>query len=214
MNKMKLTPNIPQYWEMMYEQGKDDWDLGKVTPALLDFFKHPNCPKDGDVLVPGAGRGWDAEAWAKRGHNVIAIDFCSYAFDILEKLSDKRNNLKALNTDMFLLNPSGKNIPGKKFDIIYDYFSFNSIHPGRRDEYIEMLLRMIKNNGLVIGFFCPLNDERYGDNPPYSISKEELEVRFNGIFNIENKIVPENSATDRVGNRAGIEEIWLLRKIV
>jgi len=214
MNKMKLTPNIPQYWEMLYEQGKDNWDLGKATPALLDFFKHPQCPKDGDVLVPGAGRGWDAEAWAKRGHNVIAIDFCSYAFDTLEKLSDKMNNLTALNTDMFLLNPSEKKVSGKKFDIIYDYFSFNSIHPGRRDEYIEMLLRMIKDNGLVIGFFCPLNDERYGDNPPYSISREELEVRFNGMFNIENKIVPQNSATDSMGNRAGIEEIWLLRKII
>jgi len=214
MNKRKLTPNIPQYWEILYEQGKDNWDLGKVTPALLNFFENPLCPKNGDVLVPGAGKGWDAEAWARRGHDVIAIDFCSHAFDILEKLADKMDNLTALNTDMFLLNPSDKKVFGKKFDIIYDYFSFNSIHPGRRDEYIEMLLRMVKDDGLVIGFFCPLNDERYGDNPPYSISREELEVRFNGMFNIENKIVPENSATDRVGNRTGIEEIWLLRKII
>jgi len=214
MNKMKLTPNIPQYWEMLYEQGKDNWDLGKVTPALLDFFENPLCPKDGDVLVPGAGRGWDAEAWAKRGHNVIATDFCSYVFDILEKLADKMHNLKVLNTDMFLLSPFDKNIPGKKFDIIYDYCSFNSIHPGRRDEYIEMLLRMIKDDGLVIGFFFPLNDEKLREIPPYNISSEELEVRFNGIFNIENKIVPKNSATDRVGDRTGIEEIWLLRKII
>jgi len=206
---MKLTPNIPQYWEMLYEQGKDDWDLGGATPALLEFFEHPNCPKNGDVLVPGAGRGWDAEAWAKRGHNVTAIDFCSSAFDILEKLSDKINNLTALNTDMFLLNPSGK-----KFDIIYDYCSFNSIHPGRRDEYIEMLLRMIKDDGLVIGFFFPLNNERLKDEPPYSISKSELEVRFSGMFKIEDKIMPKKSAKDKTCDRKGMEEIWLLRKIV
>jgi cyclopropane fatty-acyl-phospholipid synthase-like methyltransferase len=214
MNNMKLTPNIPQYWEMLYEQGKDDWDLGKATPALLEFFEHPSCPRSGDVLVPGAGRGWDAEAWAKRGHNVIAIDFCSSAFDILEKLSDKINNLIALNTDMFLLNPSDKKVYGKKFDIIYDYCSFNSIHPGRRDEYIEMLFRMLKDDGLMIGFFFPLNDERYNETPPYSISRSELEVRLNGMFKIENKIVPKKSVKDKTVDRTGIEEIWLLRKII
>jgi cyclopropane fatty-acyl-phospholipid synthase-like methyltransferase len=213
MNKMKLTPNIPQYWEMLYEQGKDDWDLGRATPALLEFFEHPLCPKDGDVLVPGAGRGWDAEAWAKRGHNVIAIDFCSSAFDILEKLSDKINNLTALNTDMFLLNPHEKKVYGKKFDIIYDYCSFNSIHPGRRDEYIEMLSKMVKNDGIIIGFFFPLSDEKYKEIPPYSISRSELEVRFNGMFEIENKIVPEKSVKDKTSDRTGREEIWLLRKI-
>jgi cyclopropane fatty-acyl-phospholipid synthase-like methyltransferase len=213
MNVVKLTPNVPQYWEMLYEQGKDDWDLGEASPALLEFFEHPDCPKGGDVLIPGAGRGWDAQAWAKRGHSVVAIDFCSSAFDILEKLSDKISNLTALNTDMFLLNPCDKKNCGKKFDIIYDYCSFNSIHTGRRDEYIEMLFRMIKDDGLLIGFFFPLSDERSKENPPYSISRSELEVRFNGIFEIENKIVPKKSAKDKSGDRKGREEIWLLRKI-
>ena len=130
MIDMALTPNVSQYWEILYEEGRDDWDLGEVTPALLDFFKHPSCPKTGDVLVPAAGRGWDAEAWAKRGHNVIAVDFCASAFDALERLSSSYGNLTALNTDMFLLNAYNT----KQFDIIYDYFGFNSVHPGRRDE--------------------------------------------------------------------------------
>jgi len=214
MNDMVLTPNVPQYWEILYEKGKDDWDLGKTTPALLEFFKHLNCPKTGDVLVPAAGRGWDAEAWAKRGHKVVAVDFCSSAFDALEKLSDKNNNLTALNTDMFLLNSHDKKMSGKKFDIIYDYCSFNSIHPGRRDECIEMWLRMIKDDGIIIGFFFPLSNEKYREIPPYSISKEELEVRFKGILEIKDKIVPEKSAKDKVGDRTGKEEIWLLRKIL
>jgi phospholipid N-methyltransferase len=214
MNDMILTPNVPQYWEKLYEEGKDDWDLGKATPALFDFFEHPCCPKTGDVLVPGAGKGWDAEAWAKRGHNATAVDFCSTAFDILEKLSGKHNNLTALNADMFSLNLRAEKTGGKKFDIIYDYCSFNSIHPGRRDEYIEMLVRMIKDDGLIIGFFFPLSDEKLGSLPPFSISKSEIEVRFNGILDIKEKIVPKNSAIDRVGDRTGKEEIWLLRKSV
>ncbi|MCL2282264.1 MAG: TPMT family class I SAM-dependent methyltransferase [Fibromonadales bacterium] len=211
MIKMPLTPNVPQYWEFLYEKGRDDWDLGEATPALLDFFEHPACPKAGKVLVPAAGKGWDAEAWAKRGHDVVAVDFCSSAFDALEKLSEVNNNLTVLNTDVFLLNPR----KAKQFEIIYDYFGFNSVHPGRRDEYVDMWRRMLKDDGFLIGFFCPLCSEKYGEIPPYSISGKELEARFKGIFEIMEKIAPENSAMDRAGtNRAGREEIWLLRKIV
>jgi len=215
MTNMALTPNVPQYWELLYEEGKDEWDLGEATPALLDFFEHPSCPKIGNVLVPAAGRGWDAEAWAKRGYNVVAVDFCSSAFDALEKLSENNINLTALNTDMFLLNQRNKKKCGSQFDIIYDYFGFNSVHPGRRDECIEMWLNMLKNDGLLIGFFCPLGDEKYGEGPPYSISREELEARFNGMLDIKEKIVPKKSAVERSGkDRTGIEEIWLLRKVL
>ncbi|MCL2207903.1 MAG: TPMT family class I SAM-dependent methyltransferase [Fibromonadales bacterium] len=206
MIKMALTPNVPQYWEMLYEGGKDIWDLGEATPALLDFFKHPSCPETGEVFVPAAGKGWDAGAWAERGHNVVAVDFCSSAFDALERLSASNSNLKALNKDIFLLN--SRNL--KQFDIIYDYFAFNSVHPGRRDEYVEMWLRMLKDDGFLIGFFCPLSSEKYGECPPYSISGKELEARLKDIFEIKQRIVPKKSAKDRTGK----EEIWLLRKVV
>lgn len=214
MSNIALTPNVPQYWELLYEQGKDDWDLGEATPALLDFFEHPSCPGNGDVFVPAAGRGWDAQAWAKRGHEVVAVDFCSSALDAMEKLSNETSSLIALNTDMFLLHPSHEQIGGKQFDIIYDYFGFNSIHPGRRDEYVEMWFKMLKDDGLLIGFFCPLGEGKYGECPPFGISREELGVRFNGILSIEEKIVPRRSAKDRNCDRTGKEEIWLLRKIL
>jgi phospholipid N-methyltransferase len=214
-NNVALTPNVPQYWEVLYAEGKDEWDLGMAAPALLDFFEHPACPKSGDVLVPAAGRGWDAEAWAKRGHDVLAVDFCPSALDFLEMLSNNNPNLTLLNLDMFWLSPYNEKKGGKKFDIIYDYCSFNSIHPGRRDEYVEMWLKMMKDDGLVVGFFFPISDEEKSCNiPPFSITRSELEVRFKGMLDIEDIIVPERSAKDRIGDRTGKEEIWLLRKIL
>jgi len=197
-----------QYWEKLYEQGLDDWDLGEATPALLEFFEHPSCPKYGDVLVPAAGKGWDAEAFAKRGHNVLAVDFCPSALDSMELLANNNNNLLLLNIDMFLLNPYEEKRGGKKFDIIYDYFGFNSIQPCRRDEYVEMWLKMLKDDGHLIGFFCPLCEDKHGGEPPYSISSKELEARFNGIMEIKERIVPRKSIESRIGK----EEIWLLRK--
>jgi hypothetical protein len=68
---------------------------------------------------------------------------------------------------------------------------------------------MLKDGGLLIGFFCPLGNEKYGEHPPFSISREELEMRFQGLFEIKKIIVPKKS----VKKRAGKEEIWLLEKI-
>ena len=63
-----LTQNLPEFWDNLYAEGKDYWNFKKATPALLEFFKHPSCPAEGSVLIPGAGFGYDAEAWALRGH--------------------------------------------------------------------------------------------------------------------------------------------------
>lgn len=206
-----LTPNVPQFWEKLYAEGKDDWSLGKAPPPLLDFLKSPLCPKSGDVLVTAAGKGFCAEAWAKHGYNTVAVDFCPTAVDHMELMADKYENLTVLNMDIFSLCPNNEKKCGKQFDIIYDYCGFNAIHPGRRDEYVEIWHKMLKDDGLMVGFFGPLSDKGGQETiPPYSIVKSELEVRLKGIFDIEEKIVPKNSVKSRIGK----EEIWLLRKVL
>jgi phospholipid N-methyltransferase len=199
--------SLYNFWENLYMEGRDSWSHSSVSPALLEFFKHPMYPKKGDVLVPAAGKGLDADAWAKRGHKVLAVDFCPSAIDSIERLADGNNNLSSLNLDIFLLSPQDEKRGGRQFDIIYDSCSFNSIHPKRRDEYIEVLLKMLKDKGIFIGFFFPFVNEE-SRIPPYNISKEELEARFNGILKIEKKIVPQNSFESRKGK----EEIWLMKK--
>ena len=213
VKQVALTPNVPQFWEKLYAEGKDIWTFGKAAPPLLDFFKSPLCPKSGDVLIPAAGKGFCAEAWAKRGYNTVAVDFCPTAVDYLELLTDKYDNLTVLNMDIFLLDPHDEKRCGRKFDIIYDYCGFNSIHPGRRDECVEMWHKMLKDDGLVIGFFGPLSDkggEGQEAVPPYSISRSELEVRLEGSFDIKKKIIPKRGFKTRIGR----EEIWLLRKVL
>lgn len=91
-----LTQNLPEFWENLYIEHKDYWNLGKATPALLDFFNNPLCPQTGSVLVPGAGFGYDAEAWAKRGHEVLAVDFAPTAVDELDRISRRLENFKSL----------------------------------------------------------------------------------------------------------------------
>jgi SAM-dependent methyltransferase len=199
-----LTQNLPEFWEERYTEGQDDWDLGTVTPSLLDFFNHPICPKSGRILVLGAGRGWDAEEWAKRGYEVVAVDFCPTAVDCLESLSRKYPNLTAVDKDLFELQPKAFG----QFDVIYEYTCFSAIHPGRRDEYFEVWQRMLKDDGFVAAFFFPISNASTMQGPPHATSEGELMARLDGIFNIESQADISNSPA----GREGLEKLWILRK--
>ena len=199
-----LTQNLPEFWESLYKSKKDAWDLGKANPALLEFFKNPLCPKKGRVLVPGAGRGWDAVAWAQRGHETLAVDYAPTAVGILSGLAEKHSKLSVLNIDLFEMTPKSTD----PFDIIYEYGCFSAIHPGRRDEYFEVWDKMLRPGGLVIAIFYPLIKTTSLGGPPHPTSEGELMARLDGVLEIEERVKPKKS----VPERAGKEEIWLLRK--
>lgn len=203
-----LTQNLPEFWENLYSERKDYWNLKKATPALLEFFEDPRCPKEGSVLVPGAGYGYDAEAWANRGHDVLAVDFAPTAVDELDRLSRKHENFKSLNLDLFELSPKDPKKGGQEFDVIYDYCTFTGIHPGRRDECLEVWQKMLKDDGVVIAFFFPFLNGSTLQGPPHPTSEGELMARLGGIFDIADRIPAKNS----IPSRKGKEEIWLLKK--
>jgi methyl halide transferase len=199
-----LTQNLPEYWEDLYKAKKDIWDLGKVSPILEEIFKADACPKTGRVLVPGAGRGYDAAAWAQRGHETLAVDFSQTAYAALTALTEKQRKLTVLNIDLFELSPKST----EPFDIIFEYGCFNSVHPGRRDEYFEVWDKMLQPNGIVIAAFYPIIRSTSLEGPPHPTSEGELMARLDGVFDIQEKIIPKKS----IKERAGKEEIWILTK--
>jgi hypothetical protein len=67
---------------------------------------------------------------------------------------------------------------------------------------------MLRPGGLVIAVFHPLIKSTSLDGPPHPTSEGELMARLDGVLDIEERIVPKKS----VPERAGKEEIWLLRK--
>ncbi len=203
-----LTQNLPEFWENLYIEHKDYWNLGKATPALLDFFNNPLCPQTGSVLVPGAGFGYDAEAWAKRGHEVLAVDFGPSAVDELDRISRRLENFKSLDLDLFELNPKNPKKGGQQFDIVYDYCTFTGIHPGRRDECFEVWQKMLKDDGVVIAFFYPFLNGNTLQGPPHPTSGGELMARLGGIFEVVERV----AVNDSIPARKGKEEIWILKK--
>ncbi len=205
-----LTQNLPDFWESMYSNSKDYWNFGKPTPALLEFFEHPLAPKSGSVLLPGAAYGYDAEAFAKRGYDVLAVDFCPTAVDALDKLSRNYKNLRSLDLDLFSLSPKDPKKGGQTFDMIYEYGTFSAIHPGRRDEFFEVCYKMMKDDGLLVSLMSPISNESTMQGPPHPTSEGELMARLDGIFDVVERIPVTNS----VPGREGKEEFWLLKKVL
>ena len=205
-----LTQNLPEFWDNLYVEGKDYWNFKKATPALLEFFKHPSCPATGSVLIPGAGFGYDAEAWAERGHEVLAVDFAPTAVDELDHLSRKHKNLHSLDLDLFSLSPKDAKRGGQLFDIVYDYGAFSAIHPGRRDEFFEVCYKMLKDDGLFICLMCPLMNGKTLQGPPHCTSEGELMARLGGVFDVVERIPAVNS----IPGREGKEEFWLMKKVI
>ena len=145
-----------------------------------------------------------SSAWAQRGHETLAVDFSQTAFAALNSLTEKQRKLTVLNIDLFELTPKST----QPFDIIFEYGCFNSVHPGRRDEYFEVWDRMLQPNGIVIAAFYPLIRTTSLDGPPHPTSEGELMARLDGVFDVQEKIIPKKSSKERVGK----EEIWILTK--
>ncbi len=200
-----LTQNLPEYWENKYQKGEDKWDIGGPTPGLLEFFKNPLCPKSGRVLVPGAGKGYDAVEWAKKGYDTVAVDFSPSAVASLNAYAEKHPKLSVLSLDLFEMTPKST----EPFDIIFDYGCFAAVHPGRRDEYFEFWDRMLKPSGFIAALFYPIIKTTSLDGPPHPTSEGELLARLDGVLEIKERYSPKKSAKGREGH----EQMWILEKV-
>ena len=204
-----LTQNLAEFWENLYNEGEDYWNTGDVSPQLLEFFNHPLCPKEGKVLVLGAGYGTDAQEWANRGYETLAVDFCANAIDALDMLTrnNEHSNLTVIDYDLFELTPELNDIG--QFDYIYEFGTFAAIHPGRRDEFFEVWLKMLKDDGRVLSFFSPLNSSgSLLQGPPHPTSEGELHARLDGLFDVEKVITLDSTPEELKGH----EELWILKK--
>ena len=120
MNKSSnsnLKPFTPEYWEESYRSGDMGWDLGGPTPIFDQWIG--TCKEQLVICILGAGNGWDAINFARRGHIVTAVDFAKLAttnmlitakknhvefFRVTSGAKKTQNALKLLNTAVCLIH--------------------------------------------------------------------------------------------------------------
>jgi methyl halide transferase len=199
---MTLDVNSPKKWETDYQAKTDGWDLAGPTPVLTRLAASGRL-LPGRMLVPCAGRGYDAREFARHGFDVTAVDFSPTAIREMKRLTDPEAPIEILQDDMFALPAAFDG----SFEYVLQYTCFCAIDPKRRDDYADLIARVLKPGGIYIDLAFPL-DERPG-GPPFAVSVSEIEALFEARgFELVLREKPEES----VSPRRNAEELLIFRK--
>ncbi len=199
---MTLDVNSPDKWEADYQRKTDGWDLAGPTPALKRIADSGRF-QPGKMFVPCAGRGHDAREFARHGFAVTAVDFSPSAVHAMKELADPGAPMEIMQHDMF-------NLPREmdgQFDYVLQYTCFCAIDPNRREEYADMVARLLKPGGVYIDLAFPL-DGRVG-GPPFATSEQEIAGLFAGRGF---ELVSREKLEDSISPRRHAEELLVFRK--
>ncbi len=199
---MTLDVNSPDKWEADYQGKTDGWDLAGPTPALKRIADSGRFTP-GKMLVPCAGRGHDAREFARHGFEVTAVDFSPSAVRAMRRLADASAPVEVLQHDMFKLP---RRMDGR-FDYVLQYTCFCAIDPKRREDYADMVGRVLKPGGTYIDLAFPLDGRAGG--PPFAVSDHEI-IELFGRRGFE--LVSREKLDDSITPRRQAEELLVFRK--
>jgi methyl halide transferase len=193
--------SAPAFWEGLYAERQDGWELGEAAPSLQAWLAlGATFPPGARVAVPGCGRGHDVRLLARHGFSVTGFDFADAAVTEARRLA-AREGLSAVieMRDVFTLGSDH----AAAFDAAWEYTCFCAIDPARRADYVKVLHAILKPGGTLLGCFYPLREG--GDGPPFPVSLAEVEALLAPGFRVQESRAPAVS----VERRRGLE--WLIR---
>lgn len=177
------------FWSNKYQTHQTGWDIGGISAPLKAYFDQLT-DKSIRILIPGAGRAWEAEYLHRMGFkNVFVVDLAPEAIEAFScRVPDfPKNHL--LCKDFFDLNG--------KWDLIIEQTFFCALHPTEREQYSLQMQNLLVPGGKLAGllFTEPLNNTR----PPYGGSQVEYRQLFSRNFEIKTMEIARNSIQPRAG---------------
>ena len=175
---------MPTDWEKRYADEDTPWDKGEPAPGLVDWIKKKTLEPQTRVLVPGCGRGHDANAWALAGFETTGLDLSNLAVTEARELYQSQFGLAFFPGDF--LDDS----PEQPFDLVFEHTLFCAIDPERRNEYAKALNRWLQPGGLflAIHFFIPKEQ----DEPPFGTNLAEVTDLFSPFMKLIEQWTPRN----------------------
>jgi len=193
-------------WEQRYVEQDTPWDKGAPAPPLLDLLEsHPAYFGDGQILVPGCGRGHDARAIAKGipKASVIGLDIAPTALQEA-KTMDVHGACQFVEVDF--LTSSVEDF--SNVSAIFEHTCFCAIDPSLREEYAQACARLLPSGGywIAIIFLTPREEDDPTIGPPFQASVEEIHTLFEENFTLIHSAQPINWYKGRAGKE--LVMIW------
>ena len=182
------------YWHHRYAEQDAPWDLGGPSTPLATYLDGLE-DRDLRILIPGAGRAYEAEYAHRLGfRNVYPMDLTGAPFDDLLQRCPTFPQEHLLVGDFFEHQGS--------YDIILEQTFFCALDPALRERYVAHMHSLLVPGGKLVGvlFNIPLN----ADHPPFGGSVDDYAPLFRKHFHEVSLEPCRNSIKPRAGN-----ELWL-----
>jgi len=157
------------FWENRYQTTNTPWDRGETSPALLQWLDSGELAPC-RVLVPGCGRGYEAVELARRGFDVVALDFAPSAVRHLQgELGREGLRARVLAADVLSW------LPEQPFDAVYEQTCLCALPPKTWEAYGMQLYRWLKPGGMLFALFMQTGRE---GGPPYHCDMDAMRILF------------------------------------
>ena len=196
---MKKNSLDAEYWNERYIEGSTGWDIGYASPPIISYFSQVH-DVNSKILIPGAGRGFEAVYLYKMGFKNIHI--LDYASEVIEKFKVQHPDFpinQIIEKDFFEVE--------EKFDFIVEQTFFCALHPEQRLHYLEKMESLLAKNGKLVGVLFANNFDKPG--PPYGGTRSEYMSLFSKKFRLHTLDTCYNSIPERQGN----ELFFIFQKI-
>ncbi len=203
--------STPAFWDRLYAEGQDGWELGEPSPVLRAWVAgggrfaisgDPEPARDARarIAVPGCGRGHDVRLLARQGYRAVGFDFAAAAVTEARGLASAEGVDAAFEQrDIFTLGRDHR----EAFDGVWEYTCFCAIDPARRPDYVDVLRTILKRGGTLLACFYPMREG--DDGPPFPVARDEVERLLASHFAIEESGAPAAS----IERRRDLE--WMVR---
>ncbi len=198
---LNTTAKLDKYWSNRYVEGLTGWDIGYPSTPIREYIDQLSN-KDLRILIPGAGRGYEAEYLFRQGFSQV------YILDIsAQPLLDFQSRVSDFPKDQLVqANFFEHNV---EYDLIIEQTFFCSFEPHKetRELYAKQMHKLLGSGGKLVGlWFChPLDRD---GNRPFGGSKEEYLGYFLPYF----KKVQFEPCHNSIKPRAGKELFGILEK--
>ena len=166
-----------EFWQARFDQNETGWDRGGPSPQLLDWLDS-GALQPCRIAVPGCGGGWEVAELAKRGFDVVGIDYTAAAVEKTQSLMAARG-LKAeiIQADVLSYQPA------LKFDAVYEQTCLCAIHPEHWLDYAQQLGAWLKPNGSLWVMYMQMlrpsaSQEGVIHGPPYHCDINGMRALF------------------------------------
>ncbi len=166
-----------EFWQKRFEKKETGWDRGVTSPQLLAWLESGEL-QPCRIAVPGCGSGWEVAELARRGFEVVAIDYTLAAIERTQTLLFAQGlNAEVLQEDVLSYQPD---VP---FDAIYEQTCLCAIHPDHWFQYAKQLQSWLNPEGHLWVMFMqmlrpPATEQGLIVGPPYHCDINAMRTLF------------------------------------